>query len=98
MFRTQRLNPQIADELGWAGKLAEGLKQREFLKGTVFEQNALQQGLDPYSLLIGVLIGIAATVIVGLFSIEIWLPRAIARVTGKTIEETARTVREILTG
>jgi len=93
--RTRRLTPELLDDR--VGKLVNGLKEREFLKGTVFEQRAVAQGLDPYSLLVGVALGAAATLLVGIFTIELWLPRAIARVTGKTLTEVTRTVQEILT-
>jgi len=77
-------------------QLAEGLKERGFLKGTVFEARSRAMGVEPYSFLIGAAVGSVATVIVGAVSIEFWLPRAIARLAGKTLQETTREVSRIL--
>ena len=95
-LRMVRLAPEILDER--LGKIVQGLREREFLSGTVFERRALSADVDPYSLLLGILIGIAVTLVLGLVTIEIWLPKAIARVTGKTLRETRTVVMEILRG
>lgn len=95
-LRTARLGPEVVDER--ITKVVQGLRQREFLKGTVFESRAVTMGLEPYSVLVGLLIGVAATIIVGMLTIELWLPKALARLTGKTITEVTRTVQEVLVG
>jgi len=94
-LRMARLTPEVLDE-----KLAgvvKGLRDREFLKDTIFEKRALAASVDPYSLLLGILIGMALTVVLGLVTVEIWLPKAISRVTRKSLSETTRIVKEILT-
>jgi len=89
-----RVTPEVLDKR--VAKIVQGLREREFLKGTVFEKRALEAEIDPYSLLLGILLGIAITLALGLITIELWLPRAIARVTGKSLAETVKVVREIL--
>lgn len=93
-LRVARLSPEVIDER--IAKVVQGLRQREFLKGTILEQRALAMGVDPYSLLLGLLIGIAITLVLGIATIEFWLPKAISRLTGKAIAETEKTIREIL--
>jgi len=93
-LRLMRVAPTIIDEK--IVRIVQGLKERRFLEGTVFEKMALEAKLDPYSLLSGIIIGIAITLVLGFFTVKFWLPRVIARITGKTIAETARVVREIL--
>jgi len=77
-------------------KVVQRLKEIEFLKDTRFEKMAVASGLDPYSVLLGILIGMAATVVIGFLTMELWLPRAISRVTQKTVRETQKIVREVL--
>jgi len=79
-------------------QLVKGLREREFLKGTPFEERCLKYELDPYSVLAGFLLGVATTMVVGFLTFDVWAPRVIARITGKTIEEAARAVREVLAG
>ena len=93
-LRLVRLSPEVLDKR--VARVVQGLRDREFLRGTVFERRALETGVDPYSLLLGILLGMAITLILGLVTIELWLPRAIARVTGKTLAETVKVVREAL--
>lgn len=93
-LRAARLSPEIIDER--IAQVVQGLKKKEFLKGTIFEERAMAMGVDPYSLLLGVLIGVALTLVLGLATIEIWLPRAISRLTGKAIAETKIAVTEAL--
>jgi len=93
-LRLMRLAPEIVDER--IAKVVQGLREREFLKGTVLEERAEKLQVDPYSLLLGILIGIAITMVLGVLTIEIWLPRAISRVTKKTLAETTKAVGEIL--
>lgn len=93
-LRLMRVTPEVLDKR--VAKIVQGLREREFLKGTVFEKRALEAEIDPYSLLLGILLGIAITLALGLITIELWLPRAIARVTGKSLAETVKVVREIL--
>lgn len=95
-IRLARLTPNVVDER--IAKVVAGLREREFLKGTVFEKRALEMAVDPYSLLLGILIGIAITMIIGFATMEIWLPKAISRITRKKIEETTKAIREILGG
>lgn len=73
-------------------QVIEGLRRDDFLRGTVIEARSRAMGLDPYSVLLGILIGAAAAVIVGAISMEVWLPRMIARLTRKSLEETSREV------
>lgn len=93
-LRVNRLeiNPQA--EL--LSRVVKELRRVEFLKRTVLEKKALEAGMDPYTLLLGILIGVAACLILSLFTVELWLPRAIARITGWTLEETRMTVMKIL--
>lgn len=93
-LRASRLGPEIIDER--VARIVQGLKQREFLKGTIFEKRAVESGVDPYSLLLGILVGFAAAVILGALTIEMWLPSMIARITRKSITEATRAVREVL--
>jgi len=95
-LRLMRLAPEIVDER--MAQVVKGLREREFLRGTVFEERALAADVDPYSLLLGILIGIGVTLVLGLATIEIWMPRVIARVTGKALRETTTAVMEILRG
>jgi hypothetical protein len=88
------MRPEVVD--GRIAEVVEHLRRVEFLRGTRFEARAMELNVDPYSLLLGIVIGIAITAVLGLATIEIWLPRAIARLTGKTIEETMRAVSEAL--
>jgi hypothetical protein len=92
MLRAERLSPEIIDER--VARVVQRLKDQEFLKGTVFEARAMQMNVDPYSLLLGVLLGMALTIVLGMATIEIWLPRALSRITGKAISETKRAVME----
>ena len=92
--RMVRLAPEILDRR--LAKIVQGLREREFLRGTVFEKRALEADVDPYSVLLGVLIGVGVTLVLGLVTIELWLPKAIARVTGKTIRETTKVVMDIM--
>jgi hypothetical protein len=94
MLRAERLSPEIIDER--IAKIVKRLKEKEFLKGTVFEARAMQMNVDPYSLLLGVLLGMALTIVLGMATIEIWLPRALSRITGKAISEARRAVTEAL--
>jgi len=89
-----RVAPEIVDER--IAKVVQGLREREFLKGTILEQRAQAMNVDPYSLLLGILIGIAITIVLGALTVEFWLPMAISRVTKKTLAETTKAVREIL--
>ena len=93
-LRIMRLAPEILDER--IAKVVQGLRERKFLKGTVLEQRAQNLQVDPYSLLLGILIGMAVTVVLGALTFELWLPMAISRLTKKTLAETTKTVREIL--
>ena len=95
-LRMVRVAPEILDER--LAKIVGGLREREFLRGTVFEKRSLAADVDPYSVLLGILIGIGVTLVLGLVTIELWLPKAIARVTGKTLRETKTVVMEILRG
>ena len=93
-LRMARVTPEILDNR--IANVVQGLREREFLRDTIFERRALSADVDPYSLLLGILIGIGITVILGLVTVEIWLPRAIARITGKALRETTTVVTEIL--
>ena len=74
--------------------VVEKLREKKFLEGTRFAEKALEQGLEPYSFLLGVLVGIGLTLVFGLLTVEYWLPKAIAKVTGKSIEEVMKALRE----
>jgi hypothetical protein len=91
-----RLGPDLLDKR--VARVVQGLREREFLKGTVFERGALEAGIDPYSLLLGILLGIAVTLVLGLVTVEIWMPRAISRLTGRALAESRKAVMEILRG
>ena len=93
-LRMARVTPEILDKR--LANVVQGLREREFLRDTVFERRALSANIDPYSLLLGIVIGIGITVIFGLVTVEIWLPRAISRITGKALRETTTIVTEIL--
>jgi len=94
LLRMSRLHPEMVDTR--VAQVVNHLKEVKFLEGTLFEKRALEQGIEPYSLLIGILVGWATAVIIGLFTIELWLPRAISRITGKALTEVTTAVREVM--
>lgn len=96
MLRSLRLGPELLDIDARINTVVKSLREAKFLEGTRFETRAMEQGMDPYSILLGFLLGVAATIIMGLLTLEIWVPKAIARMTGKTITETTKAVREAL--
>lgn len=97
-FRLNRIAPLMNDPR--IPRIVEGLKRDNFLRGTVVEARSRAQGVDPYDFLfgfiVGSIVGSAVTMIVGAVTIEFWLPRAIARFAGKTLQETTREVSRIL--
>lgn len=95
-LRALRISPNIIDEK--IAAVVSNLRTVEFLKGTQFEARAVTMGVDAYSVLLGFLLGIAATLVLGALTLEIWLPRTIARLTGRTIAEATKAVTAALAG
>jgi len=95
-LRAMRISPNIIDDRIAAA--VANLKTVEFLKGTQFEARAVAMSVDPYSVLLGFLVGVAATLVLGTLTLEIWLPRTIARITGKTIAEAAKAITAAIAG
>jgi len=95
-LRLSRAAPLLEDPR--LRRVIEGLRRDNFLEGTVLEARSRAMGMDPYSILLGILIGAAATMIVGAVTVELWLPRVISRLTRKTLEETSREVGKWLAG
>lgn len=95
-LRAMRISPNIIDDRIAAA--VANLKTTEFLKGTQLEARAVAMGADPYSILLGFLVGVAATLVLGTLTLEIWLPRTIARITGKTIAEATKAITVALAG
>ena len=95
-LRAMRISPNIIDDR--IATIVSNLRMADFLKGTQLEARAITMGLDPYSILLGFLVGVAATLVLGTVTLEIWLPRTIARITGKTIAETTKAVTVALAG
>jgi hypothetical protein len=95
-LRALRITPGILDEK--IANLVKNMKAAEFLKGTQFEARYVAMGVDPYTILIGFILGVAATLLLGALTLEIWLPRTIARITGKTIAEATKAVTAAIAG
>jgi hypothetical protein len=95
-LRAMRISPNIIDDR--IAAVVSNLRAVEFLKGTQLEARAVTMGVDPYSILLGFLVGVAATLVLGTLTLEIWLPRTIARITGKTIAEAAKAITVALAG
>jgi len=89
-LRLSRVAPLLEDKR--LKQVIEGLRRDDFLKGTVLEARSKAMGLDPYSVLLGILVGVASTMILGAVTVELWLPRMIARLTRKSLEEASREV------
>ena len=68
-LRALRISPNIIDEK--IAAVVRSLKTVEFLKGTQFEARAVAMGVDPYSVLLGFLVGVAATLVLGALTLEI---------------------------
>ena len=94
MLRINRIGPEMVDERIYM--VVHRLRESKFLEGTVFEKRAQAMAMDPYSILLGIIIGIAVAVVAGMLTIEIWLPKAIARLTGRTVQEATKAVKEAL--
>jgi len=95
-LRAMRISPNIIDDR--IAAIVSNLRTAEFLKGTQFEARAVTMGADPYSVLLGFLVGVAATLVLGTLTLEIWLPRTISRITGKTIAEATNAIKLAMAG
>ena len=95
-FRALRVNPGILDEK--IATLVKNLKAVEFLKGTHFEARFVAMGVDPYSILIGMIIGSAAVLLLGAVTLELWLPAYLSRLTGRTIAEATKAITVAIAG
>jgi hypothetical protein len=95
-LRAMRISPNIIDDR--IAAVVGNLKTTEFLKGTQFEARAVTMGADPYSLLIGIIIGVAGTLVLGIVTLELWLPAYLSKLTGRTIAEATKAVTTALAG
>jgi hypothetical protein len=93
-WRVRRVAPLLESE--GLKKLIEGLKADGWLEGTVFEARCKALALDPYSVLLGIIIGMAIAVVGGFLTIEIWLPRMLARLTARSLDEAIKEVAKLL--
>jgi len=95
-LRAMRISPNIIDDK--VATVVSNLKTVGFLKGTRLEARAITLGIDPYSALIGLIIGVAGTLVFGIVTLELWLPAYLSRLTGRTIAEATKAVTTALAG